>query len=115
MIPDGTHTAVVDNIEDGIARLEVTITADDNEADKEESEAETYDQLLLDPDDLPADAQHPGAVLTITVVDTDVTEIQYEPEETASRRESARSRFERLSRRPPAEEESATDSPADEE
>lgn len=102
MIPDGQHTAIVDNIEDGIARLEVTIAA----ADKDSTE--TRDQLLLDPEKLPEAARNPNAVLTITVSDGDITDIEYDPEETEQRRDSARSRFDRLSQRPPSDEESTT-------
>jgi hypothetical protein len=90
MIPDGEYTAVVDRIEDGLATVLL-----------EEDETDAY-ELLVEPAELPEDGQHANAVLTVEVRDGDLVEANYEASETAERRESAQSRFDRLSERPPS-------------
>lgn len=88
MIPDGTYTAVVDETEDSLVRLELEGT--DGE----------LDELVLELTELPAAAQTPGAVLTIECVNEEVTDAEYNPDATERRSEAARDRFDRLSRRP---------------
>jgi hypothetical protein len=93
MIPDGRYTAVVDRIEDGLA----TILLEENDRDAYE--------LVVDPDELPEEARHADAVLTIEVEAEDLADVTYEAEETKERREAAQSRFDRLSKRPPKDDE----------
>ena len=88
MIPDGTHTAVVDRIEDGPAALEVT-------ADGQQHE------LLLSIERLPSEARRADAVLELDVRDGDVVDARYDPEETETHKNRAQSRFDRLSERAP--------------
>jgi hypothetical protein len=88
MIPDGTYTAVVDEIEDSLARLEL-----------EDADEELY-ELVLDVAELPAAGREPGSILTIKYVDGEVTDAEYDPEATERRSEAAQDRFDRLSRRP---------------
>lgn len=87
MIPDGTYTAVVDRIEDGLATLEL------------EDENDLY-SMTVDPDALPARSDA-DAVLTVRVEDSELVAATHEAAETARRTESAQSRFDRLARRPP--------------
>lgn len=87
-LPDGTHTAVVDRLEDELAALEVT------------TEAERF-ELNLEVARLPSEARHADAVLTLTVEDGALTDISYDADETVERRERSQSRFDRLSSRPP--------------
>lgn len=87
MIPDGTYTAVVDRIEDGLATLEL---ADDGDR---------Y-ELVVDPEELPDPACHADAVLHVAVDDGDLVDATYDDAETEARRERSQSRFDRLSRRP---------------
>jgi len=89
MLPDGTYTAVVDRIEDGVATLLL-----------EEDGVDAY-QLDTDPEDLPAAARQPDAVLTVELSNGALIGTTYESETTASRKESAQSRFDRLAERPP--------------
>lgn len=91
MIPDGTYTAVLDRIEDGLAALE--ISTDD----------ERY-ELLVAPEELPPEGRHADAVLSVCIEDETVTAATYDPEETERRGEAAQDRFDRLSRRPPDSE-----------
>jgi hypothetical protein len=92
MIPNGRYTAVVDRIEDGLAALLL-----------EEDGTDAY-ELLVEPAKLPEDGRHANAVLTVEVQDEELVEASYQPNETESRRESAQNRFDRLSERPPSDE-----------
>jgi hypothetical protein len=88
MIPNGTHTAVVDEIEDSLARLEL-----------EDADGELY-ELVLDITELPAAGRETGSVFTIEFADNEVTDVEYHPKATESRSETAQNRFDQLSRRP---------------
>jgi hypothetical protein len=90
MIPDGEYTAVVDRIEDGLAAVLL-----------EEDGTDAY-ELLVEPAELPEDGQHANAVLTVKVQDGELVEATYDPDKATERRESAQSRFDRLSERPPS-------------
>jgi hypothetical protein len=92
MIPDGQYTAVVDRIEDGLAAVLV-----------EEEGTDAY-ELLVEPSELPEEAQNADAVLTVEVQDGDLAEARYEANETAERRETAQNRFDRLSERPTSDD-----------
>lgn len=91
MIPDGRYTAVVDRIEDGHAVVLI-----------EEDGTDAY-ELLVEPAELPDNGRHANAVLTVEIQDEQLGEASYEASETEERRESAQSRFDRLSERPPTE------------
>jgi hypothetical protein len=88
MILDGTYTAVVDEVEDSLARLEL-----------EDANEELY-ELVLDIVELPAAGRETGSVLTIEFVDSEVTDAEFDPEATERRSETAQDRFDQLSRRP---------------
>ena len=88
MLPDGTYTAIVDRIEDGIATLEVD--AEDGLAAIEIEVAE-----------LPSEARTADAVLDITVADSTLADVTHEPDETADRASEAQRRFDRISKRSP--------------
>jgi hypothetical protein len=88
MIPDGTYTAVVDRIEDGLAALEVM-------------RDERRHELLVQLGELPSEARKADAVLKIEIRSGDIVEVQYDPESTDDRKERAQSRFDRLSQRAP--------------
>ncbi len=88
MIPDGTYTAVVDRIEDGLAAVEVTTD-------------EQRHELLVSVGELPAEARQADAVLEIEVRDEDLVAARYDPAATEDRTDRAQSRFDQLSRRPP--------------
>jgi hypothetical protein len=88
MIPNGTYTAVVDEIEDSLARLEL-----------EDADGELY-ELVLDITELPAAGRKTGAVLTIEYADDEIIEAAYDPEATKRRSNAAQERFDKLSRRP---------------
>ena len=89
MIPDGTYTATVDRFEDDLAVLLV------------EEDGQDIDQLVIDRSELPWRAREQNAVLTVTVSEGEYEKGTYEPDETEARTEDAQSRFDRLSRRPP--------------
>jgi len=92
MVSDGSYTAVLDELEGSLARLEL-------EADS----GELY-ELVVESDTLPEDGRETGAVLAVEVVDGELVEADYKPEETERRRERARDRFDRLSKRPDEDE-----------
>lgn len=95
---DGEYTATVDRIEtdaDG-ERLAVVLL---------EGEDGVEDQLVVSADELPEGARDGGGVLDVTVVDGELIEAEYRPEETERRLERARERFDRLSERPPGRDE----------
>ena len=87
MIPDGSYTAVVDRIEDGLATLEV------------DGEDELY-ELVVDAEELPDDGRHQDAILQIDVEADELIEAAYDESATVERTEDAQSRFDRLSERP---------------
>ena len=86
MTLEGGYTATVDRIEEGLAVLLV------------EADGETVAERHLEAADLPAGAGE-GAVLEVAFDDGDLVDLGYRPEETGDRRERAREKFDRLSRR----------------
>jgi predicted AlkP superfamily phosphohydrolase/phosphomutase len=98
MIPDGEYTAVVDRIEETLATLEV-------------SDGDERYNLVIGEEELPEDGRHADAILHVSVVDDELADVEYQPEETARRQDDAQSRFDRLSKRPPGRDED--DGPAD--
>lgn len=87
-----TYTAVLDRFEDDRAVLLL------------EEDGETVDELVVEVGDLPSEAQHQNAVLKVTRDGTEVIDFSYEPEQTGSRMDRMRRRFDRLARRPPRDE-----------
>lgn len=91
-LSDGTYTAVVDSIEDGLATVFF------------EDDGDEVGNAVIDASALPDDGRHADAVLSVTVNDGAVVEWDYDAERTTTRREQAQSRFDRLSERPPSDE-----------
>lgn len=92
-LADGTYTAVVDSIEDGLATVFF------------EEDGEEVGDAVLDAGDLPEDGRHADAILSATVEGGVVIEWEYREAKTEQRKEAAQSRFDRLSERPPSDEE----------
>lgn len=92
-LADGTYTAVVDSIEDGLATVFF------------EQDGEEIGDALLDAGELPEDGRHADAILSVSVADEAALEWEYRAAETERRTEAAQSRFDRLSKRPPSDEE----------
>jgi len=84
---DGTYTAVVDRIVDG--ETAVVLVEDDGEV---------VEEYTLAVDDLPTEADE-GGVLEISIDHGELVQMDYLPDETAARRQSAQDRFDRLSER----------------
>ena len=85
-------------------RFEVTRDDEERAVLLLEADDEVVDDLVVAPDQLPAEGRHPDAVFELTVTD-DGVEVEYRPDETEERRNAAQSRFDRLARRPPGDEE----------
>jgi hypothetical protein len=97
MIPDGTHTAVLDRFEDTQeSRVAVLVV---------EGPERPLGDLRVEPSELPEAARQQDAVIRVTIEDGALREATYEEEATRERRESAQSRFDRLARRPPGGDE----------
>lgn len=94
MIPDGTYTAVVDEIEDEMVRLELESQAADTDL---------Y-ELVVERTQLPEPGREVDAIHTVEIVDEELIDAEYDPQETKRRRTDANERFEQLSRRPPNDE-----------
>lgn len=92
MIPDGTYTAVLDRFEDSKAALELS------------GDEDRY-ELVVDQHDLPQPARYTDAVLEVEVVDGAIVAADYTPEESKRRVDDAQNRFDRLSKRPPSDDE----------
>ena len=92
-LSDGTYTAVVDSIEDGLATVFF------------EEDGEEVGDTVLDAGELPEDGRHADAIFSVAVEDEDVIEWEYRKVKTEQRKEAAQSRFDRLSERPPSDEE----------
>jgi len=93
-LSDGTYTAVVDAIEDGLATVFF------------EDDGDEVGNAVIDATALPGDGRHADAVLSVTVSDGTVVEWEYDAEQTRNRADRAQSRFDRLSERPPSDEDS---------
>ncbi len=87
------YTGVIDRFEDDLA---VILLEDDGDV---------VDELVLDRGDLPTDAAHEDAILEVTIEDGEVTDLVYDATETENRKDRAQSRFDRLSERPPSDDE----------
>ena len=92
MVSDGTYAAVLDEFEGSLARLELEADSDD-----------LY-EFVVETEALPEDGRETGAVLAVEIVDEELLEAEYDSEETNRRRERARDRFDRLSKRPDDDE-----------
>ena len=92
-LSDGEYTGVVDSIEDGLATVFV-----------EQDGGEVAD-ATLPASDLPPDGRHADAILSLTIEGGAITDAVYESETTQQRADDAQSRFDRLSERPPSDQE----------
>lgn len=91
-LSDGEYTAVVDDVEDGLATVFF------------ERDGEEVGNTVLEASGLPPDARRADAVLSVTLSGGRIEAASYQPEETATRAEAAQDRFDRLSKRPPSDE-----------
>jgi hypothetical protein len=91
-LDDGRYTAVVDSIEDGLATVFF------------EHQGEEVASKVLNAATLPEESRHADAVLAVTVIEGTLEEWAYEDVETKERQDEAQSRFDRLARRPPSDE-----------
>lgn len=91
-LADGTYTAVVDAIEDGLATVFF------------ERDGDEVGDAVIDADRLPDEGRHADAILDMRVEDGTVAGATYDPDRTASRSEAAQDRFDRLSSRPPSDD-----------
>lgn len=87
MTDDGTYTATLDRIEEGVAVCLL------------ESEGEVVDEYHVASEELP-EGCGAGTVLELVVRDGEIVELVPDHGETEERRGRAQSRFDRLSRRP---------------
>ncbi len=85
---DGTYTGVVDRIEDG--EIAVILLEEDEQV---------IEQVDVPVNRLPEPARTDGGVLSVTLEDDEVVSMEYRPEATRDRRESAREKLDRLSER----------------
>lgn len=92
MTLDGDYRAVLDRIEDDLAVLEL-----DDDGDLHE--------LLVTVDHLPPVARRQDAVLDVTLRDGRFVDATYKRRATRRLRQQSQSRFDRLSRRPPRDDE----------
>ena len=74
-----------------------------------ERDGETIADLVVPREDLPRRARTQDAVLNVVVEDGELVRARYLSWETRRRRNSAQSRFDRLSRRPPRGDDDADD------
>ncbi|WP_311171790.1 DUF3006 domain-containing protein [Halobellus ordinarius] len=94
-LDDGQYTAVVDTIEDGLATIFF------------EQDGDEVGDAIIDANTLPADARHADAILTVEIAAAEINQMDYEPERTETRKQSAQDRFDRLSSRPPRDDDSS--------
>ncbi|MFB6164347.1 MAG: DUF3006 domain-containing protein [Haloarculaceae archaeon] len=91
-LPDGTYVAVLDCFEGDRAIL----LLEDGDA--------LVGELVVETAELPPDGRHVDAVFTVALADGNPDAIDYDPAETDRRAADAQSRFDRLSERPPSDE-----------
>ncbi|MFW5999965.1 MAG: DUF3006 domain-containing protein [Halorubrum sp.] len=92
-LPDGEYAAVVDAVEDGLATVFF------------ERDGEEVGNAVLDVSRLPSEGRHADAILSVTLSRGRIESASYELERTERRAEAAQDRFDRLSKRPPSDEE----------
>lgn len=90
-LKDGSYTAVVDSIEDGLATVFF------------EQDSAEVGNAVLDAADLPKEGRHADALFSVTVEGESVVEWTYQESVTEERKEASQDRFERLSKRPPSD------------
>jgi len=83
---DGTYTGVVDRIEDG--EIAVILL---------EENGQVIEQVDVPVGRLPEPAQTDGGVLSVMLEDGDIVSMEYRPDATRDRRESAQEKLDRLS------------------
>jgi len=83
---DGTYTGVVDRIEDG--EIAVILL---------EENGQVIEQVDVPVGRLPEPAQTDGGVLSVMLEDGEITSMEYRPDATCDRRESAQEKLDRLS------------------
>ena len=91
-LADGTYTAVVDAIEDGLATVFF------------ERDGEDVDDAVVDADRLPEEGRHADAIFDVRIEDGSIATATYDPDRTEARSEAAQDRFDRLSSRPPSDD-----------
>ena len=91
-LPDGEYTAVVDNVEDGLATVFF------------ERDGEEVGNAVLDASRLPEDGRHADAILSVVLSEGRIDSASYKSEQTKARKEAAQDRFDRLSKRPSSDE-----------
>jgi hypothetical protein len=91
-LPDGAYTAVVDSVEDGLATVFF------------ERDGEAVGSAVVDAAALPPDGRRADAVLSATLRGGRIESASVDPERTERRAEAAQDRFDRLSERPPSDE-----------
>jgi len=92
-LADGTYTAVVDAVEDGFATLFF------------ERDGEEVGNAVVDAETLPEEGRRADAILAVEIADGSIATASYDPERTSDRSDAAQHRFDRLSRRPPRDDE----------
>lgn len=60
---------------------------------------------VIDASELPEEGGHADAILSITIADGEFTAMDYDSEQTATRQEAVQDWFDRLSSRPPEDDE----------
>lgn len=93
-LSDGEYTAVVDAIEDGLATVFV------------EQDGEEVGDAVIAAERLPDDARHADAILTVEITEGEVSRMSYDTARTETRKQAAQDRFDRLSSRPPQDDDS---------
>lgn len=102
-LPDGTYTATIDRIEEGVAVLLIEDRdADDVDA---ESDREVVDEVHCPADELSSDARAESGVVSVRLVDGEVADVERRPQATRRRRAEIQERFDRLAERPPCRDE----------
>ena len=91
-VDDGRYTAVVDAVEDDSVRVFI------------EQNGEEIGNIVVDASALPPDCRQADAVLTVAIVDGEFAEVTHDPDGTTARKQDAQDRFDRLSSRPPENE-----------
>ena len=92
MTLDGEYRAVLDRIEDDLAVLELDVDGD-------------LQELVVNIEHIPPAARESDAVLEVALSDGQIVDATFERRATRRRRQHSQRRFDRLSRRPPRDDE----------
>jgi hypothetical protein len=100
-LPDDTYKATIDRVEEGIAVILIEDNTGSDDGDEDGHSRNVIDEVHCPAAELPESARELLGVVTVTLADGEVVEIEHHPKKTQQRRADLQDRFDQLAERPP--------------